>query len=82
MHSARSTARCLSGVSDAGREPDAARERARARRHAIKMKMKMKGVADQNENKNEVMGYPFSICAANSDIPEGDAWGDLKNWSF
>ena len=68
LHSARSTARCLSGVSGAGREPDAARgESASARRHAIKMKIKMKGAADQNENKNEVMGYPFSICAANSD---------------
>ena len=30
LHSARSTARCLSGVSGAGREPDAARESARA----------------------------------------------------
>ena len=38
-----------------------------ARRHAIKMKIKMKGAADQNENKNEVTGYRFSICAANSD---------------
>ena len=27
LHSARSTARCLSGVSGAGREPDVARER-------------------------------------------------------
>jgi len=67
LHSARSTARCLSGVSGAGREPDAARESARARRRAIKMKIKMKGAADQNENKNEVLRYRFSICAANSD---------------
>ena len=43
LHSARSTARCLSGVSGAGREPDAARESSRARRRAIKMKIKMKG---------------------------------------
>ena len=49
------------------REPDAARESARARRRAIKMKIKMKGAADQNENKNEVLRYRFSICAANSD---------------
>ena len=43
LHSARSTARCLSGVSGAGREPDAARETAGARRRAIKIKIKMKG---------------------------------------
>ena len=55
LHSARSTARCLSGVSGAGREPGAARESARARRHAIKMKIKMKGGPDQNKNKNEVL---------------------------
>ena len=41
LHSARSTARCLSGVSGAGREPDATRESARA------------ATRDQNENKNE-----------------------------
>ena len=40
LHSARSTARCLSGVSGAGREPDAARETAGARRRAIKIKIK------------------------------------------
>ena len=54
LHSARSTARCLSGVSGAGREPDATRESARACRRAIKMKIKMKGGENQNENKNEV----------------------------
>ena len=35
LRSARSTARCLSGVPGAGREPDATRESARARRRAI-----------------------------------------------
>ena len=42
LHSARSTARCLSGVSGAGREPDAARERRLA-----------PAARDQNKNKNE-----------------------------
>ena len=44
LHSARSTARCLSGVSGAGREPDAARETDgwRPPARAIKMKIKMK----------------------------------------
>ena len=37
LRSARSTARCLSGVPGAGREPDATRESARARRRAIKI---------------------------------------------
>ena len=31
------------------------------------MKIKMKGAANQNENKNEVLRFRFSICAANSD---------------
>jgi len=59
LHSARSTARCLSGVSGAGREPRAARESARARRHAIKMKIKMKGAPDQNKNgdQNDVFSF-------------------------
>ena len=65
LHSARSTARCLSGVSGAGREPDAARESARARRHAIKMKIKMKGAP--MAIKMKFCHFDFSICAANSD---------------
>ena len=73
LRSARSTARCLSGVPGAGREPDATRESARARRRAIKMKIRMKGCDNQNENKNEVLRYVFSICGANSETcpPEG-----------
>ena len=65
LHSARSTARCLSGVSGAGREPGAARESARARRHAIKMKIKMKGAP--MAIKMKFCHFDFSICAANSD---------------
>ena len=70
LRSARPTARCLSGVPGAGREPDATRESAR---RAIKMKIRMKGCDNQNENKNEVLRYVFSICGANSETcpPEG-----------
>ena len=42
LRSARSTARCLSGVPGAGREPDATRESARARRRAIKMRIRVR----------------------------------------
>ena len=42
LRSARSTARCLSGVPGAGREPDATRESARARRRAIKIRTRLK----------------------------------------
>ena len=51
LRSARSTARCLSGVPGAGREPDATRESARARRRAITMIIRMR-----NHNKNERSG--------------------------
>ena len=51
LRSARSTARCLSGVSGAGREPDATRESARARRRAIIIRIRMR-----NHNKNERRG--------------------------
>jgi len=42
LRSARSTARCLSGVPGAGREPDATRESARARRRAVTMIIRMR----------------------------------------
>ena len=62
LRSARSTARCLSGVPGAGREPDATRESARARRRAIKMKIRMKGCDNQNENSGVITSErPFAL---------------------
>ena len=61
LRSARSTARCLSGVPGAGREPDATREGARARREGSHCAP----TRDQNENKN-LRNAPWALTTRGS----------------